>query len=179
MGHLSGFRSGWQSCRPAGCRKVGFGCSAAGQFEGGLPLDAVGDDVQEPLAVGHVVVVAGVDGFPGVAGWVGCRKPERAGQPGPCGRRGGRRGSCRTICGRPGRGARRSRGTRGGGPCPCRRPVAGRAGGSWAGCRSGASSRRSASTARSAGRRRAARRGRPGRRWRPGGSRRGAWSGTW
>jgi hypothetical protein len=48
-----------------------------------LPLDAVGDDVQEPLAVGHVVGVAGLDRFPGVAGRVGCRKPERAGEPGP------------------------------------------------------------------------------------------------
>jgi hypothetical protein len=27
----------------------------------GLPLDAVGDDVQEPLPVGHVVRVAGLD----------------------------------------------------------------------------------------------------------------------
>ncbi len=71
------------SCRPARCRRIGLGGSAPGQFEGGLPLDAVGDDVQEPLPVGHVVRVAGLDRFPGVPGRVGCRKPERAGKPGP------------------------------------------------------------------------------------------------
>jgi len=46
---------------------------------GGLPLDAVGDDVQQPLPVGHVVRVAGLDRLPGVPARVGCRKPERAG----------------------------------------------------------------------------------------------------
>ena len=79
MGHPRG----WQSCRPASCRKIRFSCSAPGQFEGGLPLDAVGDDVQEPLPVGHVVRVAGLDRLPGVPGRVSCREPERAGQPGP------------------------------------------------------------------------------------------------
>ena len=123
-------------------------------------------------------------GSPGLTGSQLYRVGSVAGSPSipvarPCGRRGGRPASCRTTCGRPGRGARRSRGTRGGGPCPCSSPGAGRAGRSWAGCRSGASSRRSANTARTGARRRAARRGRPGRRWRPGGSRRGAWSGTW
>ena len=48
-----------------------------------MPLDAVGDDVQEPLPVRHVIRVAGLDRFPGVPGRVGCRKPERAGQPSP------------------------------------------------------------------------------------------------
>ena len=48
-----------------------------------MPLNAVGDDVQEPLPVGHVVWIAGRDRFPGVPGRVCCRKPERAGQPGP------------------------------------------------------------------------------------------------
>jgi len=48
-----------------------------------LPLDAVGDDVQEALPVGHVVRVAGLDRLPGVPGRVSCREPERAGQPGP------------------------------------------------------------------------------------------------
>ena len=38
--------------------------------------------MQEPLAVGHVVVVARLDRFPGVPGWVGCRKTEHPGQPG-------------------------------------------------------------------------------------------------
>src|SRR5208282_2340243 len=47
------------------------------------PLDAVGDDVQEPLAVGHVVRVAGFDRFPGVPARISCRNPERAGKPGP------------------------------------------------------------------------------------------------
>ena len=166
---------------PPSCRKMvaaAFGSSSC-LCKRGLPLDAVGDDVQEPLAVGHVVRVAGLDRFPGVPARVGCRKPERAGQPGPAGRRGGRPASCRTTCGRPEPGARRSRGIRGGGLCPCRLPGAGPAGRSWAGCRSGASSRRSASTARTAARRRAGRRARPGHRWQPGGSRRGAWSGTW
>ena len=56
--------------------------SSARLFECGLPLDAVGDDVQQPLAGGHVVRVAGFDRFPGVAAGVGCRKSEHAGQPG-------------------------------------------------------------------------------------------------
>ena len=55
----------------------------------------------------------------------------------------------------------------------------GRAGRSWAGCRSGASSRTAASTAASAAPRPAGRRDRTRGRWRPGGSRRFAWSGTW
>ena len=46
-----------------------------------LPADAVGDDVQQPPRGGHVVVVARRDGFPGVAGRVGCRKPERLHEP--------------------------------------------------------------------------------------------------
>src|ERR1019366_1001815 len=66
-----------------GCRKIGPGGSSAGLVEGGLPLDAVGDDVQESLAGWHVVGVAGFDGFPGVAGGVGCRKSEHPGEPGP------------------------------------------------------------------------------------------------
>ena len=45
-------------------------------------MNAVGDDVQQPLARGHMVRVAGPDRFPGVAAGVGCRKPEHAGQPG-------------------------------------------------------------------------------------------------
>ena len=49
----------------------------------GLPLDAVGDDVQEPLTVGHVVRVAGFDRFPGVPARISCWNPERAGKPGP------------------------------------------------------------------------------------------------
>jgi hypothetical protein len=45
-------------------------------------LDAVGDDMQEPLAGWHVVGVAGFDGFPGVAAGVSCRKSEHPGEPG-------------------------------------------------------------------------------------------------
>src|ERR1035441_9954136 len=70
------------SSRPPGCRKIGPGGSSAGLVEGGLPLDAVGDDMEEPLAGWHVVGVAGLDGFPGVPGGVGCRKPEHPGEPG-------------------------------------------------------------------------------------------------
>ena len=44
-----------------------------------MPSLPVGDDVQEPLAVGHVVVVAGLDGFPGVAGRVGHPGSRRSG----------------------------------------------------------------------------------------------------
>jgi hypothetical protein len=38
--------------------------------------------MEQPLAVGHVVGVAGFDWFPGVAAGVGCRKAECAGEPG-------------------------------------------------------------------------------------------------
>jgi len=38
--------------------------------------------LEESLPVGQVVVVAGFDGFPGVAGGVGCRKSEGVGEPG-------------------------------------------------------------------------------------------------
>src|ERR1035441_563026 len=69
------------SSRPPGCRKIGPGGSSAALVEGGLPLDAVGDDVQEPLAGWHVVGVAGFDGFPGVPAGVGCRKSEHPGEP--------------------------------------------------------------------------------------------------
>ena len=75
-----------------------------------------------------------------------------------CGRRGGRRTSCRTICVRSGRGGRRSRGTRGGALCPSRRRAAGPSWRSWAGCRSAASSRRPVSRVPSAAPRRAGQR---------------------
>ncbi len=70
---------------PPRCRKMvsaAFGSSSC-LCKRGLPLDAVCDDVQEPLAVGHVVRVAGLDRFPAVPGRVGCRNPERAGDPCP------------------------------------------------------------------------------------------------
>ncbi len=38
--------------------------------------------MEEPLGGGHVVVVAGGDGFPGVAGGVGCREAEGFQEPG-------------------------------------------------------------------------------------------------
>ena len=64
------------SCRPPRCRKIwGWGLSAPlsrlGFGQGGVPLLAVGDDVQEAAGVFHVVGVAGCDRFPGVAGRVG------------------------------------------------------------------------------------------------------------
>ena len=46
-----------------------------------MPSLPVGDDVQEPLGVGHVVGVAGGDGFPGVAGRVGGGEPEGGDEP--------------------------------------------------------------------------------------------------
>jgi hypothetical protein len=46
-----------------------------------LPADTVGDDVQQSPCGGQVVVVAGGDGFPGVAIRVSCRKPEGFHQP--------------------------------------------------------------------------------------------------
>ena len=48
--------------------------SSAGLFECGLPLDAVGDDVQQSLAGGHVVRVAWLDRLPAVPAGVSCRK---------------------------------------------------------------------------------------------------------
>ena len=153
--------------------------SSSGLVERLLPADPVGDDVQQPLCGGHVVVVAGGDGFPGVAGRVGCRKAEGLGQPvlavgavvgeglaGPLAGDQHAAAGVAEVFAAVGLALAARRGA-----CP--------AGRSWAGRRSGASSRRSASTARSAARRRAGRRGAPGRRCRPGGSRRRAWSGTW
>jgi hypothetical protein len=46
-----------------------------------VPALAVGDDVQQPLGVGHVVGVAGGDGFPRVAGRVSGRESEGCDQP--------------------------------------------------------------------------------------------------
>src|SRR5260370_40150142 len=73
------------SCSRPGCRNLGGDrrCgSSAGLVECGLPSDAVGDDMQEPLPVGHVVRVTRPDRFPGEVGRVGCRNSEHAGQPG-------------------------------------------------------------------------------------------------
>jgi len=50
---------------------------AGGLVRARFAIDAVGDDVQQRLPVGHVVRVAGFDRFPGEAGRVGCRKAER------------------------------------------------------------------------------------------------------
>ena len=47
-----------------------------------MPVLAVGDDVQEAPGVFHVVGVAGCDGFPGVAGWVGGCLAEGGQEPG-------------------------------------------------------------------------------------------------
>ena len=50
-------------------------------IEGLEPVHPVGDDVQQPLPGGHVVLVPGLDQFPGVPVRVGCRKTEGFGQP--------------------------------------------------------------------------------------------------
>ena len=167
---------------PPGCRNFGGegSCGSSSGFgESVFPLEPVGDGAQEPPAGWQVVRRRRAGLVPSGSGRG--RLPEdrasRSARPG--GRRGGRPASCPTICGRPAPAARRSRDGRSGGPCPCRRRGPGRAGGSWAGCRSAASSRTSASTARTAARRRAVPRARAGRRCRAGGSRRAAWSGTW
>ncbi len=47
-----------------------------------MPFAAVGEDVQEPLGGWHVVGVAGYDGFPLVAGRVGCGEAEGFQEPG-------------------------------------------------------------------------------------------------
>jgi hypothetical protein len=71
--------------RPSRCRKIGASVLAAGSGSGfdqrGVPFLAVGDDVQQPLAVGHVVRVAGGDGFPGVPSGIVGRDAERSQQP--------------------------------------------------------------------------------------------------
>ena len=134
----------------------------------GLPSGAVGDGVQQPPGVVHVIRVGRRDQLPARTG--PGRLPKHRASSGaiPCGRRGGRPGSCRTTCGRPAPGARHSRSDRSRGPCSCTGRAPGRAGRSWAGCRSGASSRTAASTAGTAAPRPAgphARAGRRCRRW--------------
>ncbi len=91
----------------------------------------------------------------GLGRWPECRSFPSAM---PCGRPGSRRGSCPTICGRPGHADRRSQDARGGALCPCRSRAAFPRGGSWAGRRSAASSRSLASMARTGARRRAGQR---------------------
>jgi hypothetical protein len=74
-----------RSCGLPGCRKFWRWLAAgsrSGQGERSVPSPAVGDDVQQALGVRHVIGVAGDDGFPGVAGRVGCWKTERFEQPG-------------------------------------------------------------------------------------------------
>ena len=78
-------RAGPPSGRRSGCRKIRAGLAAgsgSGVGERSVPFLTVGDDVQESLAVGHVVRVARLDRFPGVPAEVGCRKTEHPGQPG-------------------------------------------------------------------------------------------------
>ena len=41
------------------------------RLQGGLPSDAVGEDVQEPSAMRHEVLISGGDGFPAVPVFVG------------------------------------------------------------------------------------------------------------
>ena len=47
-----------------------------------MPSLAVGDDVQQSLAVGHVVGITGGDGCPGIPGGVVGRDTERGQEPG-------------------------------------------------------------------------------------------------
>jgi hypothetical protein len=68
----------------------------------------------------------------------------------PAGRLGGRPASCPTTCGRQVPAARHNPGGHSGAPCRCRHREPGRGEGSWAGCRSAASSHTSASRARTA-----------------------------
>ncbi len=64
------------------CRKIGRGVGSSYGFgECDVPALPVGDDVQEPLGGWHVVGVAGGDGFPGVAGWVGGGDAEGGQEP--------------------------------------------------------------------------------------------------
>src|ERR1700760_651308 len=60
---------------PPSCRKLWAwrpeACAAPGFCEGGVPVLAVGDDVEEAAGVFHVVGVVGGDGFPGVLAGVG------------------------------------------------------------------------------------------------------------
>lgn len=70
------------SCGPPVCRKFVLGSSSARLFQCGLPLDAVSDDMQQPLAGGHAVRVARLDRLPAVPARVGCQKSEHAREPG-------------------------------------------------------------------------------------------------
>ena len=56
-------------------------CAAPGFGLGGVPVLAVGQDVQQAAGVFHVIRVAGCDGFPGVAGGVGGGLAEGGQQP--------------------------------------------------------------------------------------------------
>jgi hypothetical protein len=55
--------------------------SRPGFGERGVPALPVGDDMQQPLDVRHVVGVPGGDGLPRVAGGVGCREAEGGQEP--------------------------------------------------------------------------------------------------
>ena len=162
---------------PSRLPKDGRRClgSSSGLGERGLPSGAVGDSMQQPPRVLHMVRVR----------WA--RRVPRRTEPGqlpehracsrasPCGRPGDQPASCRTTCGTPGPAARRSRGDRRHAPCPCSSPAPGPAGRPWAGCRTAASSRTAASTAAIAALPPALRCERAGRRSGPGGSRPPAW----
>ena len=141
----------------------------------GLPSEPVGDHVQQSPGVFHVVRVGRGDGFPGVPGRVGCRNAERPQQPFLAVGAVVGQGLAGPLAGdqHPAPGVAEVVGVVGFALAPARGP--GRAGRSWAGCRSGASSRTAASTAGTSAPRPAGRRGRAARRYRPGGSRRRAW----
>src|ERR1022692_1156060 len=56
--------------------------SSSGFSESGLPSGAVGEDVQEPPAVRHEVLITGSDPVPAVAVVLGCRKIQHGQEPG-------------------------------------------------------------------------------------------------
>jgi len=80
------FRGPVSSRRPPRCRLIsvqGDRCSVPGLRQCRLPSKAVGHDMQQPLAVGHVVQITWPDGLPGVASRIGCRNTKHGQQPVP------------------------------------------------------------------------------------------------
>ena len=53
----------------------------SGLSQGCLPSEPIGDDVEHPTGVVHVILVRGDNELPGVPGGVGCRNTEGLQQP--------------------------------------------------------------------------------------------------
>src|SRR6516162_7303943 len=71
------------SRRPPSCRTIvatDLG-SVSGLGECGLPSGTVGDSMQQPPRVIHMVRIARHDQLPGMTGRVGCRNTERGKEP--------------------------------------------------------------------------------------------------